>query len=1164
VNSHDETGEVPPASGVCDRCGGVVVLGRSCPRCTLAWVMGQGRAVGGEASRRMGGFALFEELGRGGMGRVWRARQEGLEREVAVKTLWGGALADAGVRERFRREALAAGRLNHPGIVSVFGVGEEAGELYLAMELVRGGSLADRLRRGAMGSQEAARLIRDLALAVDHAHRNGIVHRDLKPSNVLLDSERGGIPRLTDFGIARLLESDRMELTVTGEGSGSPAYVSPEQAVGDRAAQGVATDVYGLGAVLYHALTGRPPFAGDSAAATIRWVVERDPIPPRTLIAGLPRDLETICLKCLEKVPSRRYPSAAEVAEELERFLKKEPVRACPPGMLGRCAKWVRRNPLAAALVCVGLLGLATTSVQWLRAERAGDAVERQLSETENARAVEFIEDGRVREALAVFARTLRRDPTEFFAGNRLSSLLLRRLWARPRFVVEVPARTVEALAWSPAHRAFVAACDDGVVRRWDEAVGGWDGWHWMTGAGGFKWVGFSAGGEWVGALRKEGYFAVATTETPPRIFQPVREPELVVKAAFHPHANRLAVALADHRFEVWDLETEERLWSAVLGERATGMLWSPDGTRLVLSGIDGVIAVHDAVTGLPVGERLREAFPVVGIDLHPGGEILVATTREGSAAVWELATGRRFLAVRQGTLDPARFNRSGHLVRFLSDGRSLVVGEVDERKSATFRLSGVTMPETGWTHARGVDRAVLSGGGRNLILVDLGKGEVKSEPILTPGAVTAMGLHPDGRRLAFSASPGEIEVWSVGSAPLLPARALVEKETLAAQFRSDSAAAMVVNTAGELVSVGLEGEASRAVVSAPVFRPANATFSADATWVALASAEGTVSVHRTADGTRVGGPWEHASAVESLCFSPDRRWLVVGTKVTGATVHGLQGAEAVRREEGTRGVPVTAIEVSPDSSWMTLVAGEYVRCLRLDGSGTGHAWAHPAVVTSATFHPQVTSVVTSARDGKVRVWDLKTGMLAPVGYPHDDDAMEARFSPDGRVLVTVGVDRHLRIWDAVTGRSRAVATAPGPLRRVSFDPDGRRVATTGDRSRGPVIDVLTGQGLTESLTSKFVTDHARFSPDGRWLLRWTENREANVYGVPVVRGPAPEVLMELAEAMAGFAYGMEGVLVPVTTRQRIEVENRIQRLVLASRKADYWTELLRKVLHEE
>jgi WD40 repeat protein len=1095
------------------------------------------------------------------MGRVWRARQEGLEREVAVKTLWGGALADPATRERFRREALAAGRLNHPGIVSVLGVGEEDGELFLAMELIRGGSLADRLRGGALGSREAARIVRDLALAVEHAHGCGIVHRDLKPSNVLLDSERSGIPRLTDFGIARLLESDRASLTATGEGSGSPSYVSPEQAAGDREAQGVATDVYGLGAVLYHAMTGRPPFSGESAAATIRWVMERDPIAPRTLVAGLPRDLETICLKCLEKVPSRRYASAAEVVLELDRFLRHEPVRACPPGLMGRCGKWVWRNPLAAALVVVGVLGLAATTVQWLRAERAGEALEHQLADAENARAIEFIEEGRFREALAVFARTLRRDPENFVAGNRLSSLLRRRLWARPEHVVDVPVSGVEALVWGGDGAFVLAACGDGVVRRWQAGEGRWDGWNWETGAGGFKWVGFSADGGQVGALRKEGYFAVATMETPPRVFVPVPLPGLVVKVAFHPTDRRMALALADHRFEVWDLVSQERLWSADLGERATSMMWSPDGKRLVLSGVDGLIVVHDGETGLRVGKPMREAFAVVGIDLHPEGEWLVATTREGAAAFWDLKKGQRVRVVRQGTEVPARFNRRGDVIRFQSDGRTLIGTPLEERSAESFRIAGVGMPETGWTHARTVDRAVFSGGGRNLVVVDVGKGQTRSESIPIPGSLRAMGLSPDGRRLAFSAAPGEMEVWRVEGAPVVPARTRVEMETLAAQFGIDRESVMVVNGEGDFVETGLGGDWDRKVVPAPVPRPAIAAISLDAAWVAVASTNGEVSVHRAVDGARVGGPWTNASPVQVLRFSPDRRWLLVGTLASGVVVHGLEGVAWDLRREDTEGVGVSAIEVSRDSAWMTIVTGEVVRCVRLDGSGEGHVWTHPALVTSATFHPQGNTVVTSARDGVVRVWDATTGRVSPVEYRHDDDVMEARFSPDGRMLVSVGSDRGLRMWDPVTGRLRALATAPGPLRRIAFDPAGKRVATTGDRSRGPVHDLATGYSLTDSLTSKFVTDHARFSADGNWLLRWTDHREANLYAVRMVKGPAPAALMDWVEAMAGFAYGEAGELVPISTRQRIAVEGRVREFLREGNAADDWADLLREVL---
>ncbi len=315
----------------CARCGGPSDWHGVCPRCLILGALGApAPADDPEPALRLGKYTLIAELGRGGTGRVWRARQDGQEREVALKTLRAGIGADDSARERFRREALAAARLRHPGIVPVHEVGQADGESYLAMELVRGETLAQRLQAGPLPPRVAAALVRAVANAVRHAHAAGVIHRDLKPSNILLDADRDGAPRLTDFGIARLVGGHDSSLTSLLEGLGTLAYLAPEQALGQGAKQGPATDVYGLGAVLYHCLTGRPPFLGETPAAMLRMVVESDPPGLPSLDPSVPRDLETITLRCLEKRPWRRYPTAGDLVDELDRWLRARPVLALP------------------------------------------------------------------------------------------------------------------------------------------------------------------------------------------------------------------------------------------------------------------------------------------------------------------------------------------------------------------------------------------------------------------------------------------------------------------------------------------------------------------------------------------------------------------------------------------------------------------------------------------------------------------------------------------------------------------------------------------------------------------------------------------------------------------------------------------------------------------
>ncbi len=330
----------------CDVCGARLPPGTPsslCPFCVVEETTGESPA------RVLGDFELLEEIGRGGMGVVWRARQRTLNRDVAVKTLPGGDLAGAEARTRFRNEALATARLKHPNIVPVHEVGESDGVPYLVMELVEGRPLSEFLGGRPASAKLAARWLRDIAQAVQHAHDNGVLHRDLKPSNILIDSgDDGGRPRVTDFGLAKITDAER-SLTRTGSAVGSPSYMPPEQA--RRGEYTVRSDVYGLGAVLYCALTGRPPFQGESIATVMAQVETDEPIPPRRLQGNVPLDLETICLKCLEKNPSRRYATARELADDLARFLTGELVLARPVGPLGKLTRMARRHPWRATAV---------------------------------------------------------------------------------------------------------------------------------------------------------------------------------------------------------------------------------------------------------------------------------------------------------------------------------------------------------------------------------------------------------------------------------------------------------------------------------------------------------------------------------------------------------------------------------------------------------------------------------------------------------------------------------------------------------------------------------------------------------------------------------------------------------------------------------------------
>ncbi|MBX9625058.1 MAG: serine/threonine protein kinase, partial [Gemmataceae bacterium] len=396
------------------------------------------------------GYDVVRELGRGGAGVVYLARHLGLRRPVALKVVGGGRFAGPEERARFRREAEAAARLRHPHIVTVYDVGEQDGCPYLALEYVPGGTLARRLAGAPLAAGEAAGLVETLARAVDHSHRAGVVHRDLKPANILLGNAGCGLrnaesedkgppgsglqsepriphsafePKVTDFGLA-WVSGDGTGLTATGAVMGTPSYMAPEQAEGRPA--GPAADVYALGAVLYECLTGRPPFKAATTVETLIQVREADPVPPSRLQPGLPRDLETVCLKCLRKDPAGRYGSAGDLADDLRRFLDGRPVAARPVPATVRAWKWANRNRGVAASLSVAVLaltggaGVAAWKALDERAARKSAEDDRNAANRAEAKAAQSAETER--EARGVAQRRL----TQVEAGAELMDSLFR------------------------------------------------------------------------------------------------------------------------------------------------------------------------------------------------------------------------------------------------------------------------------------------------------------------------------------------------------------------------------------------------------------------------------------------------------------------------------------------------------------------------------------------------------------------------------------------------------------------------------------------------------------------------------------------------------------------------------------------------------------------
>jgi serine/threonine-protein kinase len=331
----------------------------------------RGEAAAAGALPSLLGYEILEVLGRGGMSVVYKARHLSLNRLVAVKMILAGAHAGPGELARFRIEAETVARLQHPNIVQVYDVGTHEGQPFMALEFVDG-SLARTLAGMPLPPRHAAQWLETLARAVHHAHQRGIVHRDLKPANVLLS--RAGLLKIADFGMAKLVANPSPIQTQTGAILGTPSYMAPEQAEGKTRQIGPATDVYGLGAILYEMLTGRPPFRGSTLTETLEQVCKHEPLLPSRLHPNLPRDLETICLRCLQKEPERRYASAQALAEDLGAFLAGEPIRSRRAGLGERLVRGARRRPIETVLLGTGLMALVALAVglMWSNALAVG------------------------------------------------------------------------------------------------------------------------------------------------------------------------------------------------------------------------------------------------------------------------------------------------------------------------------------------------------------------------------------------------------------------------------------------------------------------------------------------------------------------------------------------------------------------------------------------------------------------------------------------------------------------------------------------------------------------------------------------------------------------------------------------------------------------------
>ncbi len=1100
-----------PASR-CPTCGAGLDNRARCTRCLLLGALETWTGAAAEAEElaapvmllrqtQFAGYELLGELGRGGMGVVFKARQKQPARDVALKVIAGGELASPRAVQRFHTEAKAAAALHHPNIVSIHEVGEDQGWHYFSMRLVEGSTLADALRDGPLPGEAAARLMVKLARAVHYAHQRGILHRDLKPTNILLDTQ--GEPHLTDFGLAKVA-SDDSSLTLSHAVLGTPAYMAPEQATGGTRDVTVAADVYGLGAILYEVLAGRPPFTAESTPALLRKIVEEEPQPItrdelRRSNAGQPaaspatrnskfetrnsQDLSVICFKCLEKEPSRRYASSSDLADDLERWLRHEPILARPSTAWERTAKWVRRNrTIFTALAAVALLLVAGTAVSTWQAVRATRAEREQNRLRAVEQAAKTNEERLRREAEArSYAADINLAQQALSANNvGRARALLKSHW----LTEEKAGRTAAPSASQAPHPSPLVTDLRGWEWRylWQQAQNDAE-YRFATVSNSVSSLSVSADGHWLAVGQADGGGLVVYDLRSRAEVARFESRFQRVMTAFSPMEPLLAYSFmagsqdAEQRYSVrfWNAATREFVGEISTPGRCERLQFSADGRTLLL----GIVAAESRLMLWRVADRtLLRSVPsnpepgahfagaedlsaaaeaVVGgglrwVDFRTGQTRWTVPAADERVMVVAVSPDRSLVAtgagfaestIRLWAADSGRelgrlYGHVGYVrdLRFLSDGKTLLSASSDQ----TIRLWDVAgrrslavlrgHPQEVWSLALLPDqRTLLSGAKDGSVLVwDLERMRRPRNRLTLPAPARGWAFGSGGKTVLLAENSGAISEWS--GPDFQKSRVLHDfgAAITRACFTDDGRRAAVELPGRRAVVWDLPAQHGVAEFSLPPGQSHPKEFSASGDRLCLDDNdsdaadfhEWDLKENRPVQDWLVPGP-----AVVSGGYSPDEQWRIALN---------IFGAGVARDLLAHTNRPFT------------------VRITQAD---------------SATLSPDGKLLAVTSVFGYVGLWEWPSLREAGTLLGFLQGAHSVRFSPDGRRLAAGSNGREaVKLWDLATQRELITLEGEGSIfSRLRFSPDGnvfgaRNAAGIVHLWRAPSFEEITAAEL--------------------------------------------------------------------------------------------------------